>query len=127
MMNFYIASSLSNRKMVSQLSTRLKDQGWHHTYDWTLNAQPSTIEELRTIGKDEFEAVKASDIVIAVLPGGKGTHIEIGIALASSIPVILYSEIPEVFELENLSSFYLLESVTCFTGNQDELLKFVKR
>ncbi|MFC4355024.1 nucleoside 2-deoxyribosyltransferase [Chryseomicrobium palamuruense] len=127
MTKFYIASSLSNRKMVSQISSHLKNQGWHHTYDWTLNAQPTTIEELRTIGKGEFEAVKASDIVIAVLPGGKGTHIEIGIAMASSIPVIIYSETPKVFELENLSSFYLVEGVTCFTGNQDELLEFVKR
>lgn len=36
-MRFYIASSLKSYKQVRDLSHLLKNAGWEHTYDWTLN------------------------------------------------------------------------------------------
>lgn len=51
-MKFYIASRLENAEQVRQLKTILESWGWVHTYDWT------------------------------VLPGGRGTHVEIGLGIA---------------------------------------------
>ncbi|MET3193842.1 hypothetical protein ABID96_000810 [Bacillus sp. OAE603] len=48
-MKFYIASSLSNKEQVRYLASRLKDQGFLHTYDWTKNENVNTIEKLAAI------------------------------------------------------------------------------
>ena len=39
----------------------------------------------------ELEAVKNADVLIVLLPGGFGTHVEIGAALALGKPVILHA------------------------------------
>jgi predicted Rossmann-fold nucleotide-binding protein len=39
------------------------------------------LEDLKEIGQKEKNAVLESDFVVVILPGGKGTHIELGIAL----------------------------------------------
>ncbi len=80
-MKFYIASGLQNKEVVRDVANQLKEKGHIHTYDWTKNEHISTIEELREIGQKEKEAVLEADTVIVLLPGGKGTHIELGLAL----------------------------------------------
>jgi diacylglycerol kinase family enzyme len=77
-MKFYIASGLQNKEVVRDVANQLKEKGHIHTYDWTKNEHISTIEELREIGQKEKEAVLEADTVIVLLPGGKGTHIELG-------------------------------------------------
>lgn len=80
-MKFYIASGLQNKEIVRDVANQLKEKGHIHTYDWTKNEHISTIEELREIGQKEKDAVLEADTVIVLLPGGKGTHIELGLAL----------------------------------------------
>jgi hypothetical protein len=50
------------------------------TYDWTQNSRAEDIPALREIGEKEKAAVMESDFVIILLPAGKGSHIELGIA-----------------------------------------------
>ena len=49
-MRFYIASSLKNYKQVRDLSHLLKNAGWEHTYDWTLNCpvEKTDVETLKS-------------------------------------------------------------------------------
>ena len=80
-MKFYIASSLKNIDQVRYVSKRLKNKGFIHTYDWTVNENVTTLEELKAIGQKEKNAVIEADFVVVLLPAGKGSHIELGIAI----------------------------------------------
>ncbi|WP_027963740.1 nucleoside 2-deoxyribosyltransferase [Halalkalibacillus halophilus] len=125
MKKFYIASSLKNINTVREVSQDLVNRGFNHTYDWTLNDKASTLEELKTIGQLEKEAVKEADFVIVLLPAGKGSHIELGIALGQGKKVYLYSPNSEVYNVETTSTFYHIPEVEIFEGTLDELIKFV--
>ncbi|WP_270180315.1 nucleoside 2-deoxyribosyltransferase [Alkalihalobacillus sp. CinArs1] len=119
-MKFYIASSFQNKAQVQELRDLLKNEGYTHTYDWTKNERATTFEELGRIGTSELDAVKESDFLIALLPGGKGTHIEIGIALGLGIPVYLYSG-EEITDPVTSSSFYHTSGVTICSGTLTDL------
>lgn len=83
-MKFYIASSFKNIDSVRYVSKKLKEKGYIHTYDWTLNENVTTLEELKVIGQKEKNAVIESDFVVVLLPAGKGSHIELGIAIGNN-------------------------------------------
>ncbi|MFS0864365.1 nucleoside 2-deoxyribosyltransferase [Fredinandcohnia sp. 179-A 10B2 NHS] len=124
-MKFYIASSLQNKEQVTYVSDKLKREGYIHTYDWTKNENVSTLEKLREIGRLEKEAVINSDIVIVLLPGGKGTHIELGIALGLEKKVYLYSPTDEINNVETTSTFYHLPQIEKCVGSVEELIERV--
>ena len=120
-MNFYIASSFQNKQHVQTLAAELKRHGFKHTYDWTKNEKAATFDELASIGEAELEAVKKADILIVLLPGGKGTHIELGIALGRNIPVYLFNQ--KGFQnAKEASSFYYTSGVTRVEGSDEQLL-----
>lgn len=123
-MKFYIASSFQNKATVQELRDLLKGEGFRHTYDWTLNERAGTFEELERIGSAELDAVKNSDFLVVLLPGGKGTHVEMGIALGLEIPVYLYTE-EEVTDPMTSSSFYHTDGVTLCTGTLTKLLNTI--
>jgi len=125
MKRFYIASSLNNKANVQIVSERLKQEGFIHTYDWTQNKHLTSLDHLREVGMKELEAVKSSDFVVVMLPAGKGSHIELGIALGNDIKIYLYSENNELNELDKTSTFYHLKGVVQCIGTFDELIKLV--
>ena len=121
-MKFYIASSLNNREQVRYVSERLKNKGFIHTYDWTVNENVTTLEELKSIGLKEKNAILEADFVVVLLPAGKGSHIELGIAIGNDKEIYLYSPNKEIDHIETTSTFYHLpEIVKCF-GTVDELV-----
>lgn len=81
MNKFYVASSFKNIDTVRYVSNELINKGYIQTYDWTKNERASTIEDLKEIGRQERKAVMEADFIIVLLPAGKGSHIEFGIAL----------------------------------------------
>jgi nucleoside 2-deoxyribosyltransferase len=117
---FYIASGFANKELVAKTAATFKTVGFLHTYDWTKNEKASTTEVLKEIGTAEMQAVLNSDFVMIILPGGKGTHVELGIALASGKQVFLYSEKPQVF-LE--TTFYQVDGIKQFTGDLDQVIE----
>lgn len=128
MEKFYVASSLQNKNAVVYVSNRLKSQGYLHTYDWTRNIGSAehhsfTLDDLSEIGKQEKEGVAHSDFVVIMLPGGKGTHIELGIALGLGKKIFLYSEDGAINNSETTSTFYHLPEVEKCLGTLDELVK----
>ena len=52
-----------------------------------------------------------ADFTIVLLPAGKGSHIEFGIALAQGKRIYLYSQNEEVNNFETTSTFYHLPQV----------------
>ncbi|MBM6617554.1 nucleoside 2-deoxyribosyltransferase [Bacillus suaedaesalsae] len=120
-MKFYIASGLQNKETVQQVSMVLCEKGHHHTYDWTKNDNADSFEKLSIIGEAEKKGVQEADVLIALLPGGKGTHIEIGIAIGMNKPVYIYTEF-RINDPLSSCTFYHIEGVTMISDNINELL-----
>ncbi len=92
----------------------LKSWGWTHTYDWTVHGCVlGSGKALRGVATKELRGVTDAELFIALLPGGRGTHTELGIALMSGCNVVLHSEDPALFnpELKDTRSFYWLGEV----------------
>ncbi|EGA90981.1 hypothetical protein GPDM_02525 [Planococcus donghaensis MPA1U2] len=121
-MRFYVASSFKNKEQVKYVSHQLTMKGYVHSYDWTKNDRPTTLEALTEIGIKEKEAVMNSDVVIVLLPGGKGSHIELGIAIAAQKKIFLYSPDNDIDDLASTSTFYQLPEVQKVIGTLDDLL-----
>ena len=125
-MKFYIASKLENCEQVQSLAMQLKELGWEHTYDWTTHGSVKDTNEkiLKDVGQKELDGVKNADIVIVLTPQGRGTHVELGIAVALNKPVYIHHVNDKYFKCDdNTSSFYWLPGVKHFTGSIEELAK----
>ena len=124
-MKFYVASSFQNKEIVRIVSEKLMKNGWHHTYDWTQNNRACSLEALQKIGMLEKQAVAESDVVIVILPGGKGNHIERGIAIAWQKRTFLYSPNFDSLDMETTSTFYHLPEVQICAGSVEELISHI--
>ncbi|WP_051508781.1 hypothetical protein [Sporosarcina sp. D27] len=113
--------------MVRLVSMRIAESGFVHTYDWTRNERASTIEDLKEIGLQEKNAVLDADFIIVILPAGKGSHIEFGIALGQGRKIYLYSPNEDLNNFETTSTFYQLSGVEILTGTIDELINKVTK
>lgn len=124
-MKFYIASSLKNIENVRQVANNLKARGFLHTYDWTTHTIIDSINKLRIIGQEEVSGVLAADVVIVMLPAGKGSHVELGIALGAGKKIYLYSSTNELNDIESTCSFYHVDSVEQRIGSLDDLISSI--
>ncbi|MGA4720061.1 group-specific protein [Fictibacillus nanhaiensis] len=121
-MKFYVASGFQNKELVKKIGNDLqKNFKWQLTYDWTLNDRAETKEDLAAIGIKEYEAVMKADITIVILPGGKGCHTELGIALGNKKTVILYDPEGLLKKLTEATTFYFLPEIIHWNGVVEEL------
>jgi nucleoside 2-deoxyribosyltransferase len=106
-MKFYIASSLKNWEQVNELNEILEQKGWINTCNWAnyglVKNSSSTSKELGKISINQMQAIIESDVIICILPMGRGAHVELGASVAlymMGLPkkVYLYSEDPKLFE-----------------------------
>ena len=108
-LKFYIASKLENHEQVRLLAGLLKGYGWKHTYDWTVHGsvKETDIETLKAVGQKEADGVKNADIVIVLTPQGRGTHVELGMAIALNKAVYICHEDDRYFGCDDrTSAFY---------------------
>ncbi|WP_342576007.1 nucleoside 2-deoxyribosyltransferase [Solibacillus sp. FSL K6-1781] len=124
-MKFYIASSFTNKDKVRYVSGKLKNNGYQHTYDWTINERAASLTDLREIGQQEKAAIIDADFIVVILPAGKGSHIELGIALGHGKKIYLYSPNEEVNNFETTSTFYHLPEVEIVIGTIDDLINIL--
>lgn len=71
----------------------------------------------------EQKGIFDSDVVIILLPGGRGTHIELGMALAWGKKIYLYSANGEEFKIENTVNFYQIPEIIKMTGSIDDAIQ----
>lgn len=111
-MKVYVASKLANAEQVKSFHSLLRQAGFEVTYDWTTHGyiDNSDVDLKKGIAQSEMNGVIAADFVVVLLPGGFGTHIEIGIALALDIPIVLIG----LDRTQPTPSFYFLDSITTF-------------
>lgn len=123
-MKFYIGSGMKNCELVNYYAKILEQNGWKHTYNWAKNINgDETIEDLVEYSKLERQGIIDSDVVVILLPAGRGTHIELGMALALNKKIFLCSETKEEFDIKNTVNFYQLPSIVRLVGTADENLK----
>lgn len=127
---FYVASSFRNIVNVRYVAQTLESRGYVNTYDWTQNASARdagtvTLGDLRSTGQQERDAVIGADVVVILLPGGKGTHVELGIAIAQGRRIILHSPDEIINNLETTSTFYHLPELEKCHGTLDDLVAMI--
>ncbi len=100
-MKYYIATSTDRIVFHNQIRDELKKLGHEITYDWTAHGsvRHTTKEKLQMVAHAEFEGILAADFVLVLLPGGKGTHAELGFSLGSRKKVFIHSEDRAAFEI----------------------------
>lgn len=89
--------------------------GHELTYDWSVHGSVklTSKERLQEVAAKELGAVLEADFVVVLLPGGYGTHVELGLALASGKEVILHSEDGAFFDpSEKTCAFYHYSRLT---------------
>lgn len=75
-MKFYIGSGLKNYKLVNYYAKILKENSLEEAYNWVKNIKNDiTKKDLETYAREETQAIVNSDIIIILLPAGRGTHI----------------------------------------------------
>ncbi len=87
---FYIATRKDREAQANTISDALKALGWQRTFIWTAQ-DVGDKDQYAMVAQQELDAIRDAEVLIVLLPGGYGTHVEIGAALALGKPVILHS------------------------------------
>lgn len=85
-MRIYIATGLEMASEARDLAATLESMGHTITYPWWTHGsvQRDGPERIAEVAEREAEGVMVADLFVALLPGGRGTHTELGMALACS-------------------------------------------
>ena len=123
-MKFYIGSGMKNCELVNYYANLLKENGWEQTYDWVKNVSDDiSRDDMIKYASLESQGIVNSDVVIILLPAGRGAHIELGMAMALNKRVILCSTTKEEFSIENTVAFYELPKIAKLIGTAEENIK----
>jgi nucleoside 2-deoxyribosyltransferase len=90
MPRFYLATRKDRSEQANALQRELEARGWQRTFIWQALDEKST-NGYAEAAVAELKGVHDADVLIVLLPGGFGTHVEIGAALALGKPVILHA------------------------------------
>ena len=115
---FYIATSLGRIKEHNILRNALLNKNWEITYDWTIHGsvKNTSYERLKNVGLKMTKGVFDADIVIVLLPGGKGTHTELGMAIAKNKNIAIHAVSSNYFSLcDDTVAFYHRKNILQLT------------
>lgn len=109
-MRFYVATSLSRAAEQNRVRDALVAMGHTITYDWSAHGsvQADGPERCGEVAAAEIGGVANADFVVVLLPGGRGTHAELGAALLGSCRrVFVHAANDELFMAdERTCAFY---------------------
>ncbi|MFL6389690.1 MAG: nucleoside 2-deoxyribosyltransferase [Terriglobales bacterium] len=100
MPKFYLATRIDRAAQAEKLLEALQARGWERTYTW-IGEDIAAADKYPELAVAELAGVREADVLVVLLPGGRGTHVEIGAALALGKPVILHAP-----DLQTLNSPY---------------------
>lgn len=120
-MRFYISTGMMSAARAAELAEVLKKRGHEQTYDWLEHGdvRREGAARMGEVAFSELRAVRDAELVVILLPGGSGTHTELGMAIATRANkrVILWSADGNEFNFdERTCAFYFhpsVERVTC--------------
>ena len=106
---------------------KFESLGVQISYNWAKHGQLFDYDSLTVAALDEINGVRNAKCVLVVMPGGRGTHFEMGVAYALGIPIVLLIE-----DLDNhvFTSFHTLDVITrCYTEDDafDAVLQITRK
>ena len=103
-LKFYVGTSLANSEKAREASEALEAQGAVNLCKWfdlpRLHPYDPAAGSIRS--QLEIDACKDADLVVIILPGGRGTHCELGAALASGGDVVMWLPVGPPEEVHDL-------------------------
>jgi len=87
---FYLSTRKDDGARANAVSEALNARGWERTYEWKAGDGKGSDGYAR-LAVEELEGIRAADVLVVLFPGGFGTHVEIGAALALGKLVIIHS------------------------------------
>lgn len=128
-MKFYIASGYENKAEVQTMAAALKLAGHTHTYDWTIHKEPNKCEDFagwEKVCAAEVAGVLEANVLIVLLPGGRGTHTELGIAISKDMLILLCARDEEALkQAGEPCPFYYAKSGQWIFGSMARWIKMV--
>lgn len=134
MVRFYVATRIENAAAARRLIEQLEAWDWRCTYDWTSHGSvrgddtPEVRRTLRQVCAAEVRGVREADIVIALLPAGRGAHVELGIAIGHHRrPRIIVAATDEslIGTTEATTVFYHHPRIEHVVGGVDEVVAYL--
>jgi nucleoside 2-deoxyribosyltransferase-like protein len=107
---YYLSTRKDRSSQAAPILEALKARGWERTFVWK-DEGGSSPDGYAEAALAELEGVREADVLIVLLPGGFGTHVEIGAALALGKPVILHAPDQKTLETPYLCIFHYHPSV----------------
>lgn len=127
-MKYYIATSLERKDAHNTVRDALNKLGHQISYDWTIHGsvKNTSVERLREVGYSMINAIKDSDFIVVLLPGGRGTHTELGASLAYNKPIFLHTFDSKFLQLgDDTCAFYFQNQVTSLKCSFDEFVNYI--
>jgi hypothetical protein len=112
---FYLATRKDRSTQAEAVVEALRAHGWERTFAWT-GEEAAGPEGNADIALAELAGVREADVLIVLLPGGYGTHVEIGAALALGKSVILHAPNRETLETPYPCVFHYHPGVKLFVS-----------
>lgn len=127
-MKFYIATGLENANNHNLVRDALVELGHEITYDWTTHGAmwmhgPVVMEET---AKKELQGVYDADFVVVILPGGRGTHVELGAAIMCNKRLFIFAQDDAAFEpAPGVCVFHFCPGIERITGDLSVLAPYL--
>lgn len=128
-MKYYIATKLENWEQHNALRDQLDALGHECTYDWTIHGPvyKAGANRIAQVAELEMKGVWDASFVFVIWPGGRGTHIEMGAAIAAGCNVVFISDVEEHhIASPEICAFYMHPSVVS-VRTIDEALDHLKK
>src|ERR1700676_1642333 len=87
---YYLATAKDRGEELATLVEALKSHGWERRYAWNGEDEGGPAQ-FSDIAVKKLKGVADADVLIVLLPGGRGTPVEMGAALALGKPVLIHS------------------------------------
>jgi nucleoside 2-deoxyribosyltransferase len=116
---FYLSTRKDRLDQAAALLDALKKNGWKQTFAWT--DQDTQAAGYTAIAEAELAGVREADVLIVLLPGGFGTHVEIGAALALGKPIIIHAPDRKTLETPYACVFHYHPLVTLLVSERVDI------
>src|SRR5437016_5310354 len=117
---FYLSTRKDRLDQAALVLEALKSNGWTQTFAWT-DQDAKDRAGYAGIALAEIEGVHDADVLIVLLPGGFGTHVEIGAALALGKPVIIHASDRKTLETPYACVFHYHPLVTLLVSDRVDI------
>jgi nucleoside 2-deoxyribosyltransferase len=117
---FFLSTRKDRASEANAISAALEIHGWARTFTWSA-VDGADINQQAAMAIADLQGVRDADVLIVLLPGGYGTHVEIGAALALKKPVILHSPDCQTLETPYTCVFHYHPDVTLLVSPTPEI------